>query len=457
MLALAMFWAAGPAAAFCGTYVGDGASTLTNRASQIVIAREQGWTTLTMFNDYQGDLANFGLVVPIPDGVTSEDVRLSSRDLLEKLEGYSQPRVVSYTCDDWYGVSEEARAAAGNQAWSGSGGGCGGGINYGARPPADDSGLAADTSGVVIEDQFDLGEYTAWIVSAEGGDGLSSWLNGQGFTIDAATGEVLGDYVEAGSHFLALRVDLDRLDDGDQWLSPLQVTYYAPDAWTLPLRLGAANSAGVQDLVLYTLTAQDAGRVGIANYPETPAPAAECLLDLGDAPLADWYEQQFEAATGLPARPEDLDGRTGMAWVTEYGWSAGKCDPCTSAGPLQLEEMAALGFQGGAYGSYFTRLHLRYTPDAMRQDIVLHESGLTANTQVRYVQHAWELESDLPRCDGTVPDAPGTCYSSEYWARKAQEGVAGTEVLADEDDDDGCDGVLAMLLLPLGLAWRRRR
>lgn len=453
MLALAMLWAAGPAAAFCGTYVGDGSSTLTNRASQIVVAREAGWTTLTMFNDYQGDLAAFGLVVPIPDGVTADDVRLSSRELLEKLEGYSQPRVVAYTCDDWYGVSESARAAAAaNQAWSG--GGCGGGVNYTSKGGVDDSGLTADTSGVIVEDQFDLGEYTAWIVSAEGGDGLSAWLDAQGFTIDAATSGVLGEYVDAGSEFLALRVDLDRLDDGDQWLSPLQVTYYAPDAWTLPLRLGAANSAGVQDLVLYTLTAPGGGRVGIANYPETPAPAAECLLDLGDTALADFYERQFEAATGLPARPEDLAGRSGMAWVTEYGWNAGKCDPCTSTGPLQVDEMAALGFQGAAYGAYFTRLHLRYTPDAMRQDIVLHESGIGASTQVRYVQHAWELESDVPRCDGTVPDAPGTCYSSEYWARKAQANVPGTEVLAD---DDGCDGVLAMLLLPLGLAWRRRR
>lgn len=453
MLVLAMLWGIDPALAFCGTYVGDGESTLTNRASQIVVARESGWTTLTMFNDYQGDLAAFGLVVPVPAGVDSESVRLAERTLVDKINGYSQPRLVSYTCDDWYGVSEDARAAAAANRGS-SGGGCGGGYKYDTGSAYNDTGGIADTSGVVIEDEFELGEYTAWVVSAEGGDGLSSWLTSQGFSVNDTTSAALGEYVAAGSHFLALRVDLDRLDD-DQWLSPLQVTYRA-EGWTLPIRLGAASSAGVQDLLLYTITSPTDGRAAISNYPETPAPTAECLLDLGDGSLSDWYEGQFEAASGLSPTPENLGGRQGFSWVTEYGWGSGKCDPCTDTGPLQVADMQALGFQGAPYGAYLTRLHLRYTPESVPVDIALYPSGQNDNLQLRYVQHSWELEAEVPSCDGTVPDGAVACYSSEYWARKAEEGVDGTEVTNDDFKDCGGAGAV-LLLLPLGLAWRRRR
>jgi hypothetical protein len=49
-----------------------GASTVSaklfNRASQVIIARNGNNTILTMANDFQGDVKDFAMVVPVPVG-----------------------------------------------------------------------------------------------------------------------------------------------------------------------------------------------------------------------------------------------------------------------------------------------------------------------------------------------------------------------------------------------------
>lgn len=457
MLLLSLLGSLAPAHAFCGTYVSDGTSTLTNRASEIVIARSGTSTTLTMFNDFEGDPSAFGLVIPVPEGVDADNVRLADRALLDKLRGYSQPRLVSYTCDDWYGISPEAVAAAAATSGGSWSGGCGGGSRDWYGDTATDTDEAGwEDSGVVIVDEFDLGEYTAWVVDPQGTDGLMAWLAANDFAVSESTAAVFDSYIAAGSHFLALRVDVARLS-GTNWLSPLQVGYDS-DTFGLPIRMGAASSAGVQDLVVYAVTDPEEGRAAISNYPETPAPEAECLLDLPDGgSLADWYDARFEAATGLPGDPARLDGRQGLAWTTEYGWSSGKCDPCTDAGSLGSSDVEALGFPS-FYGWYFTRLHLRYTADAVTEDLTFYGSRITEHTQLRYVERAWELEAALPVCGGEpAADAePPACYSSEYWVRKEAEGESATDVHHDPKQCAGGAGPSLALLLPPLLFWRRR-
>ena len=54
------------ALAFCGFYVAKADTRLYNQASQVIIARDGDRTILTMANDYQGDVKDFALVVPVP-------------------------------------------------------------------------------------------------------------------------------------------------------------------------------------------------------------------------------------------------------------------------------------------------------------------------------------------------------------------------------------------------------
>src|SRR5262245_46207194 len=58
-----IFAAAPPASAFCGFYVGKADASLFNEASQVILARDGRRTTLSMMNDYKGELTDFALVV----------------------------------------------------------------------------------------------------------------------------------------------------------------------------------------------------------------------------------------------------------------------------------------------------------------------------------------------------------------------------------------------------------
>jgi len=55
-----------PASAFCGFYVGKADAKLFNEASQVILVRDGNRTVIGMRNDFQGELMDFALVVPVP-------------------------------------------------------------------------------------------------------------------------------------------------------------------------------------------------------------------------------------------------------------------------------------------------------------------------------------------------------------------------------------------------------
>ena len=55
-----------PASAFCGFYVGKADAKLFNEASQVILARDGNRTVIGMRNDFQGELTDFALIVPVP-------------------------------------------------------------------------------------------------------------------------------------------------------------------------------------------------------------------------------------------------------------------------------------------------------------------------------------------------------------------------------------------------------
>jgi len=465
--------APGVAEAFCGTYVGGPGQVVRNQGSQIVVARYEHRTTLTMFNDFQGDPEDFALVVPVPDTIDGNHVRTIDGSFMRRLGTYSSPREVSFTCHDFYrefedsGLSDTADPAG--VVTSGASGGCSGGGGFrsdtGSDLPANS--WTDDEHGVVIEDHFDFGEYEAFVLSADDGGGLMGWLDANGFVLGDAAHALLQDYLDGT--FLAVRIDEGQVLPGE-WLSPIQVDYESPMV-SLPIRLGALSSTGVQDLTLYTLSTE--GRGAIANYPRVEIPS-ECLRKGGQS-LSHWYENAFATTTGLVMDPAAL--QSGASWMLEYGWHTpkgrrtAKCDPCMSdtdglampdpsSQPLTADDVAVLGLpEGLRKGFYTTRMHMRYTPDAVTQDLmVVTDSQLFDNAQLLWIRHAWELESLVDTC-GETPENPGSCYSSEYFLDRAEDRAEARPVDAlSTPGYCGSGGRAALLLtLPLGLVGLRRR
>jgi hypothetical protein len=82
--------------AFCGFYVAKADTKLFNKASKVAIARHDNKTVITMANDYQGDLEEFALVVPVPTVLDRDQIHVTEPAIVDHLDAYTAPRLVEY-------------------------------------------------------------------------------------------------------------------------------------------------------------------------------------------------------------------------------------------------------------------------------------------------------------------------------------------------------------------------
>ena len=405
-LVMAMALASGPAMGFCGTYVGGAGSNLYNGASQVAVVRQGSRTTLTMANDVYGSgaMSEFAMVIPVPEVLAPEDVGTVDRSIFETLDGYSAPRLVTYSCDDfWYSDEEDGGVS----------------LDTGAVPPE------PGADGVTVEASFTEGEYEIVILSAEESSGLLTWLDTNGFTgLDATASEMLTEYIESGTYFLAARVSLEAIPEDAAFLSPLRISYEST-SFGLPIRLGTVNAPpdGVQNLYLYFLTDSTDGRVGISNsaYPQLTI-EDECMWRADEWPdFGTYWASQVESARVAAC---------GVGWVEEYAWYTGGCDPCSGTPPND-DQVNALGWEGSSWDTYFTRLHVQYEVDAVHQDLSFYTGGISGSDQIRYIVYLEELEDRFPICGEETPSEPGSCDEDST----AGDADTGGDAQVDDDDE----------------------
>src|SRR6185436_14456163 len=82
--------------AFCGFYVAKGDTKLFNRASQVVLVRDDNKTVMTMANDFRGDPKEFAVVIPVPTVLQRGQIHVAEKALIDHLDSYSAPRLVEY-------------------------------------------------------------------------------------------------------------------------------------------------------------------------------------------------------------------------------------------------------------------------------------------------------------------------------------------------------------------------
>jgi hypothetical protein len=369
LLFILLFLVAPEATAFCGFYVAGGDAKLFNDATQVVLMRDGTRTVLSMQNTYKGPPEKFAMVVPVPVVLQKENVKTLKKELFEKLDKLTAPRLVEYWEQDPCALPEP------------KGGMRGGGVARLAAPAAAAGGKAEDL-GVKIEAQFTVGEYEIVILSAKDSTGLDTWLRQERYTIPEGAEPYLRPYVQAGSKFFVARVDPTKVSfhEGLADLSPLRFHYDATD-FSLPVRLGLINSSGTQDLVIHILAKNK--RYAPANYPTTTIPTNLDLSEDAKASFGAFYTQLFDRT--LEKNPRAI--------VTEYAWGASSCDPCP--GPTaDMNDVVSLGgdvlAQPVDYHTWWstpwvvTRLHARYSKESLGQDIVFAEAPpITGGREVR--------------------------------------------------------------------------
>lgn len=358
--------------AFCGFYVAKADSSLYNEASQVVIARKGDKTVLSLMNDYQGELKDFALVVPVPEVLTEGQIHIGDAKIFKHIDDFTAPRLVEYHDED------PCRPPVMYEK-----------MTMSAPMPASAPMRAkSDKSlGVTVEAEYTVGEYDIVILSAKESDGLETWLQTSGYKIPDGASAALQPYIKQGMKFFVAKVNLKEQSKTDsKFLRPLQFAFASPK-FMLPIRLGMINAKGAQDLLVYILS--EKGRVEASNYQTLKLPSdMDIPVHIKDD-FANFYKAMFDTQV----KKQNL-----RAVFTEYFWNMGWCDPC-AAEPLSPEELKQLGVfwldgnsqRGMGMPVQVTRLHVRYTPDSFPEDLSFQETSDTANFQGRYVlRHAWQ-------------------------------------------------------------------
>jgi hypothetical protein len=383
-----------PAMAFCGFYVAKADTKLYNKASQVIIARDDKRTILTMANDYQGDVKDFAIVVPVPTLLKKDQVRVGDSKILERLDAFSAPRLVEYFDSDPCAIAEYDRVFKNAPVPAQS--------NVLGRARRDERAL-----GVTIEEQFTVGEYDILILSAKESDGLETWLTQNGYRIPEGASQLLQPYIRQNMKFFVAKVNLTEFNKtGSQLLRPLMMAYES-SRFMLPIRLGMVNARAAQDLIVYMLSPK--GQVEVANYRTVKVPSGDEIPVFVKNEFGDFYKSMFQTAY-------DREGRK-VAFM-EYAWDMSSCDPC-SAEPLTPEELQKAGVfwldsgspagiavpfskrrrpipspQFNSNSVFITRLHVRYTRDRFPEDLIFKQTSDREQFQGRYVmRHAFTGEA----------------------------------------------------------------
>jgi hypothetical protein len=413
VLSLLVLYFSSKAFAFCGFYVAKADTKIFNKASQVILARDKNKTIITMSNDFQGKVKDFAMVVPVPMVLQEKDIQIVDRNIFDKLDAYSAPRLVEYHdpapcnryADQLESVSEKDTRIAFPSA-------------------AIKSVVKKEDLGVSIRATYTVGEYDILILSATQSQGLKIWLTKNGYKIPADAEEVLDPYIKNDMKFFVAKINLARYENaGFTQLRPLQITLNSPK-FMLPIRLGMANADGQQDLIIYTLTKK--GRVECTNYRTVSIPTDMNMPTFIKDDFSNFYTDIFE---------KRWKRNNGKAVYLEYAWDISprnfvQCDPCVSPAP-NFSDMQRAGVwwlqESNDETIFFTRLHLRYNRANFPQDLQFQITPNTNNFQARYVlNHPYT---------GDISCSEGQNYVQQVITRRENE-LENLEYYTGQDIDE---------------------
>ena len=394
------------ASAFCGFYVAKADASLFNKASQVILVRQGNQTAVTMQSDFQGELKDFAMVVPVPEILERNQIRIAKSEIFDKLDQYSGPRLVEYhdqhPCNRY--EMEQLRSSVAESA-----------------PMPATMGRDEDKAfGVTVEATYTVGEYDIVILSANESDGLEKWLTLNGYKIPAKAAPILAPYIESEMKFFVVKVNLEAMQNaGIQQLRPLQMTFRS-EKFGLPIRLGMANANGDQDMIIYSFT--DRGRIEPTNYRSVEIPTDKDIPVFVKDRFGEFYTALFDKAWRK-------EGKNIV--FTEYAWDLSssnfvKCDPCPTTPPsyADLREAGIFWLTGGNNGRwsgadyqgdvFMTRMHVRYNSASFPQDLAFQVTPNKKQMQGRYVMRHAVLDNNM-ECEGA------TAYLQSVAERRAKE------------------------------------
>jgi hypothetical protein len=355
--------------AFCGFYVAKAGSNLYNNKSEVILVRDGNQTTITMSNDFQGDVKDFAMVVPVPNVLSREDIRIANQQVFSFLDAYSAPRLVEYydhnPCN-YVIVEEDAEYE----------------MILDNVPVSENVKRTFKKEGVTIEAKYDVEEYEILILSATKSEGLKDWLTKNGYKIPSKAERVLAPYIKDKLKFFVVKVNLNKYNPKAHggFLRPLQIKVNS-SKFMLPIRLGMANSKGAQDMIVYAFSKK--GKVECTNYRTVNMPTNRNVPTFVKSRFGSFYKDLFKSSYIRQGKDAIF---LEYAWNVTPRFSGVKCDPCVGPPPF-INELQSAGVHWTSSGQnvFFTRMHVRYTLDKFPEDLFFHETPNQERYQARYV------------------------------------------------------------------------
>jgi hypothetical protein len=379
--------------AFCGFYVAKTDKKLFNNTSEVILVRDGNKTTITMSNDFKGDVQDFAMVVPVPVVLEQNNIRIADQLIFDKLDAYSTPRLVEYfdenPCNNYIRRYKSKSLTKSVQ------------MDMVANESMDEE----KDYGVSIKASYTIGEYDILILDAKKSNGLKEWLLDNGYKIPKNAEDVLEPYIKSNMKFFVAKVNLQNHQQGQfQNLRPIQMSFESPK-FMLPIRLGMANSNGLQDLIIYSFTKK--GHTECTNYRNVKIPTNLDMPEIIQNNFAEFYADLFTKKWRQESKAVVLK---------EYAWDISgsnymHCDPCVSEAPngADLKEAGVWWINSNGqqmYGGasnysedvFITRMHVRYDRSHFAQDLNFQITPNQENFQGRYVIH--HPVKEKMNCDG---------------------------------------------------------
>ncbi len=254
---------------------------INQAAEQIVFRQEPGMVTAMVRIQYSGNAEDFSWVVPVPD---TPELSIGSDTTFNDLDSSTRPnfnlRINGSVCpqDELF-------------------------VNFSVDATAE-SAVEVDDSGVVVEQEAEVGPFDVQVVSSDNPSDMSMWLADNGYLITDRGDELLAPYIEAGMKFVALKL---RSGESAGSIQPL-IMKYPSERPMVPIRLTAIAAEEDMGVLVYVVNDQ-LGRAIPDNYPHV----------IPNLTKLDWFNGPFNAFGSYQSLITDaMNEAGGQGFATDF-------------------------------------------------------------------------------------------------------------------------------------------
>jgi hypothetical protein len=308
------------------TFIGQAKSG----GQQAIVLYFENRQTLLLQTNYDGELADFSWLIPVPAPITVNDIYEADSDVFPWIDDITAPSFYLWEGDSEFGCS------------------CGGGSGSGS-----DSGYTDQDHVEVLETIF-TETYEVNVLTAPGVQDLVDWLNQYNYNYPEGAETVLEDYILRSWYFLAVRVK--PANPGiviKQSLKPIQIGFETGEP-VFPLMISSLSSEPETEILIHFLSDH--------RYRTSNVSSEEVFYTSSEE--SDDYKSEYQQWM-----KEQVDDRNGRLYFVEYAGWLPSYDCMTINDFLGNESIDC------SYDVFVTRFRSYFSPELFTDDIYFEQDN----------------------------------------------------------------------------------